>query len=295
MPNNNKLVVLVGPTAVGKTKMSLELASKYHGEIVCADSRTIYKGMDIGTAKPSQEEQDQIRHYLLDIVEPDTSFSVAEYKELAQKAIKDIQSRGKLPFLVGLSGLYVDAVLFDYQFRNATDTSSLVVTQLSMAELQEQAKEKYPKEYQNIDSHNRRRLEQLLTKGPAKDDDRNELKVPCLLLGMAIKSPILKQNIANRTKSMLNNGFIQEVEDLYRQYGANDVLLQTTGYAQVLAYLQNNIDYSELEESINNATYQLSRKQMTWYRRNPHIQWITNIQQATKLIDNYLQDMAQAV
>ena len=115
----DKLLVIVGPTASGKTSLAIEVAKKYNGEIICADSRTIYKGMDIGTAKPSKAEQQEIAHHLLDIIEPGEVFSAADFKKACVESVKDIRERGKLPIVVGGSGLYIDAYLFDYQFRNS--------------------------------------------------------------------------------------------------------------------------------------------------------------------------------
>ena len=118
--HESPLVVIVGPTASGKTALAIHLAEKYNGEIVCADSRTVYKGLDIGTAKPSVSEQQRVRHHLIDVVEPDGTFSVADFKMLAVEAINDIESRGKLPILVGGSGLYIDAVVYDFSFSDGT-------------------------------------------------------------------------------------------------------------------------------------------------------------------------------
>ena len=137
MTNIDKLVVILGPTASGKSAMALELAQKFNGEIVCADSRTIYKGMDIGTAKPSIQEQQLVRHHLIDIVEPDRPFSAAQFKQAAQDAIAEIQSRGKLPFLVGGSGMYIDSVIYDYGFRDeVSDEEKTLIENMSLEQLQ---------------------------------------------------------------------------------------------------------------------------------------------------------------
>ena len=146
MAINSKMVTILGPTASGKTQVAIHLAQEYRAEIVCADSRTIYKGMDIGTAKPSIEEQRAVKHHLLDICEPNRPFSAAEFKVLAQKTILDIQKRGKLPLIVGGSGMYIDSILFDYKFRNDLSNSSMAkLSNYSIGKLQDVAKEKYPK------------------------------------------------------------------------------------------------------------------------------------------------------
>lgn len=290
MRANNKLVTILGPTASGKTSLAIKLAKKYNGEIVCADSRTIYKGMDIGTAKPSIDEQEGVVHHLLDICQPNKPFSVAEFKAAAISTIGGISKRGKLPFLVGGSGLYIDSVLYDYQFRNEMNAAELAeLNNISLVKLQKIAQQKYPREYLAIDAKNRRRVEQLITKGPSKDNDRKTAIINSLVLGVSLNKPKLRQNIANRTKVMLNNNLVQETQQLRKKFGDADILLTTTGYTQVIKYLDNQIAKDDLEQAIIDATWQLSRKQMTWFRRNKHIHWVNTKVQAEKYITNYLE------
>lgn len=290
MATNSKMVTILGPTASGKTQAAIYFAQKYHAEIVCADSRTIYKGMDIGTAKPSIEEQKVVKHHLLDICEPNMAFSAAEFKVIAQKTILDIQKRGKLPLIVGGSGMYIDSILFDYKFRNdLSDSSVAKLSGYSIEKLQSIAIEKYPKEFGTIDIKNRRRLLQLITKGPSKDDDRNSKKVDSLVIGIQLNNAKLKQNIELRTKDILNQNFIQEVTNLKEKFGETDVLKQTTGYSQVLEYLNGNIaGLDVLYVAIVNATWQLSRKQITWFKRNKNIHWTTSIPEIEDRIKYYL-------
>ncbi len=290
MKYSNKLVTILGPTASGKTALAIDMAKRFDGEVVCADSRTIYRGMNIGTAKPSIEEQRGVRHYLLDICSPNKPFSVAEFKVVALQAIQEVRKRDKLPFLVGGSGLYIDAVLYDYQFRNELNVPDpTVLNNMSLTELQKIAKQKYPKDYLSIDAKNRRRVEQLITKGPSKDDDRNTSEVNSLVLGLCINNAELRQNIGIRSKNMLNNNLVHETIKLRKKFGDIDILLTTTGYAQVVKYLDNKLAKEDLERAIIDATWQLSRKQMTWFRRNKHTNWITSKAQAEKYITNYLE------
>lgn len=290
MPSVEKLITILGPTASGKTSLAIELAHKYNGEIVCADSRTIYKGMDIGTAKPTHEEQKGIIHHLLGVVAPDNPFSAAEFKDAADRAIAEIQSRDKVAFLVGGSGMYIDAVLYDYSFRDSmTVAEKQQLDTLSLSELQTIAKEKYPREFAVIDAKNRRRVEQLIRMGPAKDDDRKQNIARGLVIGIDVEKPTLKQNIALRTKYMLSNDFIHEVEVLTSHYGETDILLHTTGYAEVIRYMHGELSKADLQPAIESATWLLSRKQMTWFRRNPAIVWIKTAAEAEKLIDRYIE------
>jgi tRNA dimethylallyltransferase len=269
--------------------MAIELAKQFNGEIICADSRTVYKGMDIGTAKPTLEEQKVVPHHLLDVVNIGEQFSVADFKKQAMDIIKNVQARGKLSFLVGGSGLYIDSVLFDYLFERDNKVTKIDSQKLSLVELQSRVELEFPEiELNNSDAHNRRRLEQILSHGMVKSNDRKEQKIESLVLGLELKMPTLKQNIALRTKAMLNNGFIQEVEKIEQRYGADCAQLQTTGYKEVMNYLVNNQAKVELEEAINTATYKLAKKQITWFKRNPNILWIRNYSEAKATLSDYL-------
>ncbi len=285
----SKLVTILGPTASGKTAMAIQLAKHFNGEIVCADSRTIYIGMDVGTAKPSKEEQKEIPHHLLSVVKPGQTFSVVEFKKLAQKAIRDIQLRGKVPFLVGGSGMYIDSLLFDYTFERSGRVNRIDTTNLSLEELQHRVEAEYPEiELNNSDAHNKRRLEQILQQGFVKSNNRQTNKIESLVLGIHTEMPTLKKNIAIRTKQMLNNGFIQEVKYLIDNYGDNCVQLQTTGYKEVLDFINSPTSKNELELQINAATYKLAKKQLTWFKRNLAVIWVKNYLEAERSVSDYL-------
>ena len=226
--------------------------------------------MDIGTAKPNQTEQKEVKHYLLDVVEPNNSYSVVEFKTNAEKYIKKIRENGKLPVIVGGSGLYLDALIYDYQFRSET---GLDISEMTDEQKLKLAHKLYPNELTKIDSKNIRRVEQLLTRGPAKTLDRNS------------------ENIEKRTDSMLNNGFVQEVKNLRAKYGRDCIALSTTGYAQVCDYLDGIIDKSELKQSIVKATLKLAKKQATWFRRNKQVVWCDSPKKATAVIEQYLKEI----
>lgn len=283
-----KLITILGPTASGKTALAIHLALKYHGEIICADSRTIYRGLDIGTAKPNAQERRQVKHYLLDIVNPDVSFSAQQFKVAANQAIELVSAAGALPFLVGGSGMYIDAVLFDYQFRNPRFYPDIGLDGKSLTELVEIATTKYPREIAQIDAKNRRRVEQLVLKGPTKDNDRKRQKIDSLVLGLKPNLPQLKQNIEARAEKMLNNGLVQEVEELVRRWGADNVLWQTTGYSAMMKYLAGEVSLDEARQLIIKDTLALAKKQITWFRRNKFIHWISSEAEAKELIEAYL-------
>lgn len=281
----DKLVVIVGPTASGKTALSIELAKKFNGEIICADSRTIYKGLDVGTAKPTPEEQTKVAHHLLDIVAPDQQFSAAEFKRLAEEAISDIQSRGKVPFLIGGSGMYIDAVLYNYTFRQ---NSSTTADDLSDAQVIKLAQEQYPQAYAELEPGNIRRARQLLERGPSDKNDLRSIKIPCKIIGIGQNKLILKRKIAKRTMVMLNNKLIQETEKVRKNYGNDNVLLQTTGYKQVVEYLDGKIPESELAVAIDRATMTLVKKQLTWFKRNKQVNWVETTDEAQQIVMEYL-------
>ncbi len=283
---NNKLIAIVGPTASGKTALAIQLAEKYNGEIICADSRTIYKDLNIGTAKPNLQEQAEIRHHLLDIIEPNESFNAAEFTTLCRKYVSDIQKAGKVPFIVGGTGLYIDAFLFGYRFRS--NSSSLDLTNMSQEQKTELAATMYPSEFEKIDGKNNRRIEQLLTRGPAQQSDRNLLKYDCLIIGLQPDMLTLKHNIAQRTEYMLNNGLVQETKYMRKKYGDNIPAFHTIGYKETLQYLNGDLNKVELAENINRSTYQLARRQITWFKRNKAIIWINQPKEALNYVKQYV-------
>jgi len=263
--------------------MALELAQQYNGEIICADSRTIYRGMNIGTAKPTAAERRLIQHHGLDLVDPGQRFSAAEFKAYAKRTITEIRARGRLPFLVGGSGLYIDAVIFDYQFRPPVESQDF--SGLNDTELVTMAASKYPNALVAIDSKNRRRVEQLLNRGPAQTTDRQALKKSVLLLGLKPDRLTLKQKIDLRTRTMLSNGFVQEVESLRARYGADCPTLRTIGYGYISDYLDGKLSLEEARQRFVQHDYQLAKRQLTWFARNPFIHWITEATEARQLID----------
>lgn len=283
---NTKLVVIVGPTASGKTALAIETAKEFNGEIICADSRTIYKGLDVGTAKPTSEEQAEVPHHLLDIREPNESFSAADFKILAVSAISDIQKREKVPFLVGGSGMYIDSVLYDYSFRSDTGAKTDNLTDEEVLKL---AEEQYPEALAELEPGNMRRVRQLIERGPASKKDQKTIKFSCKIIGLGQNKLILKQNIAKRTVDMLNKGFVQETGNLRKKFGNDNILLQTTGYKQVMEFLDGRIPESELQEAIERATMALVKKQLTWFKRNNRIDWAETTEEAQQIAKDYLQ------
>src|SRR5581483_857278 len=200
----SKLVVILGPTASGKSDLAMKLAKKFAGEIIAADSRTVYRYMDIGTAKPSREEMLSVKHHLVDIIDPDHGLSAAEFKQLALKAIADIASRGKLPILVGGSGLYIDSVIFDYQFpAGARNELRVELETKPIEELVEMLREKDPERAEEIDLKNPRRVIRAIETAGKPRTKSAELRPQTLVIGLTLNKNELQKRIIQRSKKML--------------------------------------------------------------------------------------------
>ncbi len=284
-----KLVVIVGETASGKTALAIELAKRFNGEIISADSRTLYKGMDIATAKPTAAEQATVKHYLIDVSTPEKPLTVADFKQLANEAIQDISSRGKLAFLVGGTGLYIDSILYDYQFSDWSDTSLREeLNQKPVEELQAMLTERdipFPENASNK-RHLVRRLETNGTVG-----QRSELRSSTLILGLTVEREELSQRIADRIDAMFAGGVIEEAAKLKQHYPGELDPLKTPGYKALWQMLDGTIDEAEAKQMFAQADRQLAKRQRTWFKRNKSIQWLNNrdrFDQAVELITTLL-------
>lgn len=266
------LIVIAGQTGTGKTALALELARKYGGEIIAADSRTVYAGMDIGTAKPTKEEQQAVRHHGLDVVRPGEPFSAHDFKRLAEAAIKDIAGRNKIPFLVGGTGLYIDAVLYDFAFRPPPDPAlRRQLEQATVRQLQEMiiaAGLPLPE-----NAGNPRHLQRILESGAAPPQPR-QTRPRTLVLGLQAPREVLRQRITARVATMLSAGLIEEVRTLREQYGDTEAF-RAPGYRAIAAYLDGTITLAGAQETFVRSDLQLARRQLTWFRRNTAIRWLT--------------------
>ena len=246
----NKLIVILGPTAVGKTDLAIKLAKKFNGEIVSADSRQVYKEMNIGTAKPKKSQilnlksqkylVKEIPHYLIDIAFPNEEFNVAIYKRLATKAIKDIQKRGKLPFLVGGTGLYIWSIIDNLKFPKVPSQERLrkELEKKSLKELFEIYKNLDPEGARYIEKENKRRLIRAIevckvsSKSFWKQRKKKKLLFDVLQIGIKLPKGDLKKRISERVKKMFNLGLEKEVKTLVKKYGWDIKPVQTIGYQE---------------------------------------------------------------
>ncbi len=284
------LIAIVGETASGKSALALELGERYDGEIIAADSRTVYKGMDIGTAKPSTEERAGVPHHLIDVVEPGQAFTVADFKQLANEAIENIHRRGKLPILVGGTGLYADAVLYDFEFRpKAKPAVRERLSKMSVEELQAELTARgipLP-----LNNQNHRHLIRALETG-GQSATRKPLRDNTLVLGLQIEREILGKRIETRVGQMVRQGFVEEVQKLFGRYPAGIEALKAPGYKAFYKYLQGEVALEEAKKEFVQADISLAKRQRTWFKRNPDIHWISSIDEAVRLTDSFLNNKA---
>jgi tRNA dimethylallyltransferase len=280
------LVVILGPTAVGKTALSLDLAERFGGEIVGADSRQIYRGMDIGTAKPSAEEQARVRHHLVDVQPPDRQIALATYQEMAFRAIDAIQRRGRVPFLVGGSALYLRAVTEGLRIPEVAPNPTLrseletFAQENGRAALHSRLQALDPSAAARIHPHNVRRviraLEIVQTTGRRKSDLEAAAPPPyrILKIGLDLPRPLLHKRIDQRVLDMVDAGLVEEMASLQSAgYSANLPALSSLGYQEIATYLRGQMTLAAAVERIQIETHRFVRHQYTWFRRIPNIHW----------------------
>ena len=324
--NDKKIIVILGPTASGKTKLAVELAEKFNGEIVSADSRQVYRGMDIGTGKdlkdyrleiPNPNDQlpnkfkiqnsklkiIEIPYHLIDVANPKEQFDLAQYQKLAFAAIDDILGRGKLPILAGGSGLYLQAVIDNYKLSDAKKDLALrkKLEKLNAGELFKKLEKLSPNlavKLNQSDKNNKRRLIRYLE---ILEQDKNfksrkgQKKYEALLIGLSYSGEILKQRIFKRLMDRLKEqNMIGEVENL-RAKGLSWKRLEEFGleYKFISLYLQSKLQYEEMVEKLNLAIFQFAKRQLTWFKRwekqGANINWVKDNKKIEKLVKDYLE------
>lgn len=266
------LIVIVGPTASGKTGLAIALAKRFDGEIICADSRTVYTGMDIGTAKPDMSEQAGIPHWGLDITTPNERFTAAQFQIYAQDKVADIRTRGKMPLLVGGTGLYIDAVIFDYSFPRPLDGKERAQLEgLSTEELYTYCIKN------NIqlpeDDKNKRRLIRAIADPDRSYHKNNKPLDDIFVVGIATKKSELKKRIQERTEHMFEHGVVDEATRLAEKYGWEAEAMTSNVYRSIRPLLEGNSTIDAVKDEFINRDIQLAKRQMTWFRRNSYIEW----------------------
>lgn len=302
--NRKKIIVILGPTASGKTDLAVKLAQQFNGEIVSADSRQIFKEMDIGTAKPKLKQScfGRVRHHLINNLTIDQELTVTVYKNLALKAIKDIQKRGKLPFLVGGTGLYIKAIVDNLDFPKAVPDKLLrqKLETKSLKDLFQLYQKLDPQGAKAIDKNNKRRLVRaievcLITKQPFwQQRSQKKPLFKALQIGINLSKKTINERISRRTGKMVKLGLEKEVRKLFKKYGAHSILSQTIGYLEWLPYLENKIQSRTKEQiikQINNHSCQYGKRQMTWFKKDQRIIWLKPencLSRSSKLISRFI-------
>lgn len=285
--DNSPLIVIVGETASGKSELAMRIAEKFGGEIIAADSWTVYKEFDIGTAKPSAGERAGVPHHLIDVADPRKGFSAAEYKRLALAAIDDITARARLPILVGGTGLYVDSVVFDYSFLPpATPEIRAALNSLSIEDLLQKISEA-GLDTLGLDLRNKRRLIRLLETNGARAT-RGHLRANTLIIGMQIPRDELRERIAARIDAMLTAGLENEVAKLAQKYGWNVEPMKGIGYREFAGQFNGSQTLDETRARIISSSLNLAKRQRTWFKRNKSIHWISKQAEAVELITTLL-------
>ncbi|QSB08343.1 tRNA (adenosine(37)-N6)-dimethylallyltransferase MiaA [Lysinibacillus fusiformis] len=286
-----EVIAIVGPTASGKTALSIELAKKYNGEVINGDSMQIYKGLDIGTAKITEEEMEGIPHHLLSFLEPTASFSVADYQKLVRAKIAEIQSRQKLPIIVGGSGLYVQAVLYDFQFTDekvderARKAYYEELAKLGPKAMHDKLKQLDPQAAETIHPNNTRRviraLEMLELSGVSKAAEaQNRGEVPLykhviLGLGQNMSREVLYDRINRRVDLMMENGLLEEVKGLWQQNIRGVQSIQAIGYKELYDYLDGKCTLEAAIDSLKQNSRRYAKRQLTYFRNKMDIHFIT--------------------
>lgn len=281
MKNKIKVIAIVGATASGKTSYSIDLAKQINGEIISADSRLVYKGFNIGTAKPDKSEQDGIPHYMIDIVEPEIDYSAGLYKKEAKEKIYEINSKGKTPIIVGGTGLYIDILLKNYDLPEISPNIELrnKLKQCESEELYQILKTKDLKASENIDKNDRKKiiraLEIIETTGCTLDNSRgiSEPEFDVEWIGRNYTREELYSQIDKRVDIMMEQGLLEETKYLLKKHGRIQNLVNTIGYREILGYIDNNYSLDEALDLLKKNTRNYAKRQLTWFRKNAEIKW----------------------
>lgn len=292
MNKKQKVIVICGPTASGKTGLSIELAKRINGEIVSCDSMQIYKDMDIGTAKPTKKEMQGIKHYLLDFVLPTTRYSVADFKKDAMQAIENILDNGKVPIVVGGTGLYVDTLTknitypeieIDLEYRQQLEK---IAEEQGLENLYEKAKIIDEQAMLTISKNDKKRIMRVLEINYQTGKTKTQMEEESRLIpppydyctfAIDMNREKLYERINKRVDIMIENGLIEEVKQLLEKYDEFPTAMQGLGYKEVVSYLNNEMTKEEMIEKLKMETRRYAKRQLTWFRKDKDIKWIDGL------------------
>ena len=308
MQNKPKVIVICGPTASGKTGLSIELAKKINGEIISCDSMQIYKDMNIGTAKPTKEEMQGIPHYMLDFVSPEKRYSVADFKKDATLAIEEVLSKGKVPIVVGGTGLYVNSLTQNITYPNIeTDLEYRKLLEKraekeGLHSLYNEAKKIDETAMQTISENDKKRIIRVLEiyhqTGKTKTmlEAESKLEPPpynYIVFAIDMDREKLYERINKRVDIMIDQGLIEEVENLVKKYKSLPTAIQGLGYKEVVGYLNGNLTKEEMIEKIKMETRRYAKRQLTWFRKDKSIKWINGLKIASENIQYILEEYSE--
>lgn len=303
-----KVIIIVGPTAVGKTNLSIKLAKKLKAEVISGDSMQVYKGMNIGTGKVTEKEMEHVPHHMLDILNPDEPFSVADYQKQVQKKISDLNKQNITPLLVGGSGLYIQAVLYDYVFsdqkRDETLTKQLearLETEGNLA-LYEELQQVDPVQAKHIHPNNKRRLIRALevyqatgkTLSERQAEQNKTSTYDYYIIGLKMDREALYNQINQRVDTMVQNGLVEEVKHLYERGYEYTQAMKAIGYKELIPYIKGETDLNTAVELLKRNSRRYAKRQYTWFKNQMNIHWydVTNAKY-DKIVDSILKDMSE--
>lgn len=291
----NKVIVITGPTAVGKTKLSIELAKRYNGEIINADAVQVYKGLDIGSAKVTEEEKEDIPHHLFDIKEVNEEYTIYHYQKDCRKLIKEVQGRGKTPILVGGTGLYIKAALYDYKLTEEKETNTY--DNLTDEELYNKLLELDKNIV--IDKNNRRRLIRALNyykenNKSINTNTTNKLLYDAIFIGLTTDRRILYDKINSRVDIMIKEGLLNEVKVFYDKNIRTKPLLNAIGYREIYSYFDGNISLEEAIDKIKQNSRHYAKRQYTFFNHQLPVVWFetdySNFNNTVEKVINYIEN-----
>ena len=304
----NKVIVICGPTASGKTSLSIELAKQIDGEIVSCDSMQIYKDMTIGTAKPTKEEMQGIKHYLIDCVSPEVRYSVADYKKDSINAIKEIIFKGKVPIIVGGTGLYLESLIYgieyneietDLEYRKALED---IEKNEGLEKLYGMAKQIDEQAIEKISHNDKKRIFRVLEIYHSTGKTKTELEIESrkngpdynyILFGINMDREKLYDRINRRVDIMIKQGLIEEVKDVLNKYKEFPTAMQGLGYKEVIAYLEGKMTKEDMIEKIKMETRRYAKRQITWFKKYKDIKWINGLEDINNNIRIILEEYSE--
>lgn len=274
---DDMVIVIAGPTAIGKTKLSIELAKRINGEIINADSTQVYKGLDIATAKVTKEEMDNIPHHLINIKELEEDYTVYDYQKDCRKKIEEILKKGKTPILVGGTGLYIKATLYDYQLEEEIKKTNY--DKFSDQQLYEQLLKVDPDT--NIHMNNRKRVERALQyfenhQIPFSKKEKNEILLyPTIFIGLTTNREILYDRINNRVDEMIKFGLLEEANEIYHSNSRSKAVMTPIGYKELFPYFENQVSLEDAIDKIKQNSRRYAKRQYTWFQNQMDMKWFS--------------------